>query len=51
MSDDIVCRICLEDAERSEVIAPCACKGSQKWVHRQCLNNWRSVNEDKAFAK
>ena len=47
----IVCRICLENCERKEVIAPCKCKGTQKWVHRECLDLWRSVREDKAFSK
>lgn len=45
------CRICLDDCERSEVIAPCKCKGSSRWVHRECLDRWRSTREDKAFSK
>jgi putative AlgH/UPF0301 family transcriptional regulator len=37
------CRICFEeesdDAETANpLIAPCACKGSQEWVHRRCLH-------------
>ena len=39
------------DAERRELIAPCACSGGSKWVHRECLNRWRSVREDKAFSR
>lgn len=50
-SDDISCRICLEPASRNEVIAPCACRGSQKWVHRKCLDTWRTSREDRAFSK
>lgn len=49
--EDIVCRICLESCEREEVIAPCRCTGTSKWVHRECLNQWRTVREDKAFSK
>jgi hypothetical protein len=46
------CRICLEeDCSRRDVIAPCACKGSSQWVHRACLDQWRSTREDKAFSK
>jgi len=30
------CRFCLE--EDGEMIAPCLCKGSTKWVHRECLD-------------
>lgn len=48
---EIVCRICLETCERYEVIAPCRCSGSSKWVHRECLDKWRSTREDKAFSK
>mmetsp|Transcript_116610 Transcript_116610/g.206283 ORF Transcript_116610/g.206283 Transcript_116610/m.206283 type:complete len:393 (-) Transcript_116610:52-1230(-) len=33
------CRICFEGG--GELIAPCLCKGSSKWVHRDCLNHWR----------
>jgi len=25
------------------LIAPCRCKGTQKYVHRSCLDNWRST--------
>ena len=34
IEDEYSCRICLEPAVRKEVIAPCACNGSSKWVHR-----------------
>ncbi|XP_058074590.1 uncharacterized protein LOC131223263 isoform X3 [Magnolia sinica] len=39
------CRICLEyDAEPGEeLISPCMCKGTQQFVHRSCLDHWRSV--------
>ncbi|XP_059645077.1 uncharacterized protein LOC132286722 isoform X2 [Cornus florida] len=43
------CRICL-DAEGEDLIAPCHCKGTQKYVHRSCLDNWRSTKEGFAFA-
>ena len=26
-----------------DLIAPCHCKGTQKYVHRLCLDNWRST--------
>ncbi|KAH9619505.1 hypothetical protein KSS87_015651 [Heliosperma pusillum] len=41
-SNNIQCRICLE-SEGGEFIAPCKCKGSSKFVHRECLDHWRSV--------
>ncbi|XP_009620560.1 uncharacterized protein [Nicotiana tomentosiformis] len=43
------CRICL-DSEGEDLIAPCHCKGTQKYVHRSCLDNWRSTKEGFAFA-
>lgn len=43
------CRICLETDGR-DFIAPCKCKGSSKYVHRQCLDHWRAVKEGFAFA-
>ncbi|KAL9351196.1 hypothetical protein Peur_053876 [Populus x canadensis] len=43
------CRICL-DNEGEDLIAPCHCKGTQKYVHRSCLDNWRSTKEGFAFA-
>lgn len=43
------CRICL-DIGGEDLIAPCHCKGTQKYVHRSCLDNWRSTKEGFAFA-
>lgn len=48
-SDQPQCRICL-DSEGKDLIAPCDCKGTQKYVHRSCLDNWRSTKEGFAFA-
>lgn len=36
------CRICLADDDVDDLIAPCACTGSVRWVHRACLNEWRA---------
>ncbi|URE49748.1 zinc finger C3HC4 type family protein [Musa troglodytarum] len=43
------CRICLETDGR-DFIAPCKCKGTSKYVHRECLDHWRAVKEGFAFA-
>ena len=52
MSEELVtCRICLDEVPREEVIAPCQCRGSQRWVHRACLDKWRATREDRAFSK
>ncbi|EEC68434.1 hypothetical protein OsI_36628 [Oryza sativa Indica Group] len=40
--DQFQCRICLETDGR-DFIAPCKCKGTSKYVHRDCLDHWRAV--------
>lgn len=47
----LTCRICLDESPRSALIAPCLCSGSSKWIHRSCLDRWRTTREDKAFSK
>lgn len=47
------CRICLEletCTPGDELISPCQCKGTQQFVHRECLDHWRSVKEGFAFS-
>ncbi len=34
------CRFCLQTDERQNLIAPCFCKGSYKYVHSKCLLEW-----------
>ena len=41
------CRVCLEDDDAENMISPCGCKGSIKYVHRECLDKWRTVAKDK----
>lgn len=39
--DSIVhCRYCLSDDNVPDLIAPCKCKGSAKYVHKKCLKEW-----------
>lgn len=45
MSDTIsltnMCRICLEEEENIELlINPCSCRGTSKYVHKTCINQW-----------
>uniref|UniRef100_A0A1J3C9X0 E3 ubiquitin-protein ligase MARCH2 n=1 Tax=Noccaea caerulescens TaxID=107243 RepID=A0A1J3C9X0_NOCCA len=47
--DQPQCRICL-DVGGEDLIGPCNCKGTQKYVHRSCLDNWRSTKEGFAFS-
>jgi len=36
------CRICLQEGslEDSDLIEPCSCKGSLRFVHQHCLAQW-----------
>jgi len=49
--EEISCRFCLEESKRIDFIAPCNCAGTSRWVHRACLDKWRSVRGDKAFSQ
>lgn len=40
----IECRICLEDSTNEQLISPCGCDGTAKWVHESCLQRWREEN-------
>lgn len=35
--------ICIFGGAGDELISPCMCKGTQQFVHRNCLDHWRSV--------
>lgn len=32
-----MCRICLEDEKKDNMISPCLCRGTHKYIHKQCL--------------
>ena len=36
------CRICLEDDIEGRLISPCECSGSAEFIHKECLDEWRS---------
>lgn len=40
------CRFCLESDTKSKLISPCLCSGTQKYIHRSCLNTWRYQDPD-----
>ncbi len=37
-----VCRFCLETDQEENLVCPCKCDGTSKWVHRECLENSRN---------
>ena len=43
ISSNKQCRICLEEDDK-KYISPCLCKGSSKYIHIECLNQWRNMN-------
>ena len=40
------CRICLEEDNIKNMISPCLCRGSNKYVHKECLNQWRRLSDN-----
>lgn len=46
MQEVFVCRFChSEEASEASLITPCECKGSMRYVHSECLSNWRKTSE------
>ena len=37
----VECRICFEDGVVEQLISPCSCDGTSKWIHESCLQKWR----------
>lgn len=42
------CKFCLEQSEQDLMISPCDCKGTVKYVHVKCLENYHIQNEHKS---
>ncbi len=42
---EVTCRICRDCEPCNDLIAPCSCIGSIEYVHRSCLDKWRSTSE------
>lgn len=38
----MVCRFCFDSGDEP-LISPCACKGSQQWIHESCLSKWYNM--------
>jgi hypothetical protein len=41
-----LCRFCLDsnNGKWNPLIEPCECRGSLRFVHKQCLSRWRRIN-------
>ncbi|ORD99302.1 MARH1 [Hepatospora eriocheir] len=47
METERICRYCfLDGCEKNPLISPCNCNGSIRYVHRNCLNQWRYFYKD-----
>ena len=44
---DKICRICYDDQNGEELISPCKCSGSVKWVLNSCLQKWIDISRKK----
>jgi len=40
------CRICFDEDIPENFITPCLCRGTNKYVHEECLQNWRLMAEN-----
>ena len=40
------CRICFESdgSDNGQLIVPCKCDGTSRYIHRKCLDKWRETN-------
>lgn len=47
-SSEQICRICLDNDNPHDLIAPCKCSGSTKYAHEQCLLKWFFKSSNKS---
>jgi hypothetical protein len=40
--EKLMCRFCLDDEYQEDLFVPCHCSGTARFVHRRCLQEWRS---------
>ena len=41
IAEESICRICMEPASKDkELISPCKCSGSVRFIHEDCLKTW-----------
>ena len=45
-----MCRLCWGGEEDGPLVQPCACRGSAKWIHEHCLEQWRRTGPKKDSA-
>jgi hypothetical protein len=40
------CRVCFGTENQDDFINPCKCSGTSKWIHKECLAQWRSLTSN-----
>lgn len=48
-TEEKVCRICLDNDNINDLFSPCKCKGSIKYIHKSCLEEWRKQGSKQFF--
>ena len=38
------CRLCWGDEDDGPLVQPCACRGTAKWAHNHCVEEWRRTS-------
>jgi len=41
--EEACCRFCFASTDKARLISPCACTGSQQFVHTRCLRQWQKI--------
>ena len=44
-AEERTCRLCYGGEDDGPLVQPCACRGTAKWVHKNCLEEWRRTGE------
>lgn len=44
-----MCRICMEETDNRRLLRPCKCKGTQAFVHQNCLETWLRHKNNRVF--
>ena len=39
--DEKACRLCRGGEDDGPLVLSCACRGSAKWIHKACLEEWQ----------
>ena len=43
-AEEPICRICFAGADAGRLVSPCLCSGSMRYVHLDCLSQWRKIS-------